>query len=247
MSTNGRMRSWEYLDDPWRRLTWIVPTSVLLWAGMLVVFATLLKRIPPTPPEVPPADVHFVELPPAAAGGPAVPAHHPAPARPKPRVIPPRPHHYVRVRRTPAPTRTIAKPAPKAPAPAVTSKPAPAAAGKESSTKRAATGTNEAKGGKVSGIGSGIGSDSGGARAIYAPKPVIPDDLRNQMIQTVAVAHFEVASDGKVQVSLTKPTDIPELNQILLDTLRQWRFFPAMKNGVAINSQFNVRIPISVQ
>lgn len=238
MSTNGRMRTWEYLDDPWHRLTWIVPVSVLLWAGMLVAFATLLERIPSTPPQLPPADVRFVELPPAAApvGAPAAPAHHPAPSRPKPRVLPPRPHHYVRVRRPPVPARTIAQRAP----------PAPAASGKESSARRASA-TNQAKGGKGPGIGSGIGSDSGGARAIYAPKPVIPDDLRNQMIRTVAVAHFEVASDGKVQVGLTKPTDIPELNQILLDTLRQWRFFPAMKNGAAINSQFNVRIPISVQ
>lgn len=67
------------------------------------------------------------------------------------------------------------------------------------------------------------------------------------MIQTVAVAHFEVAGNGSVQVRLIKSTDIPELNQILLDTLKQWRFFPAVRNGVAINSQFDVRIPISVQ
>lgn len=238
MSTNGRMRSWEYLDDPWRRLTWIVPTSVLLWAGMLVAFAALLARIPPPPPELPPADVRFVELPPAAApAAPAAPAHHPARARPKPRVVPARPHHhYVPIRRAPVARRRRTRPAPPAPTHVATSKPAPAA----SSTRRAS------KSVQGPGIG-GVGSDSGGARAIYAPKPVIPDDLRDQIINTVAVAHFEVASNGKVQVSLTKPTDIPELNQILLNTLRQWRFFPAMKNGVAVNSQFEIRIPISVQ
>ena len=30
-------------------------------------------------------------------------------------------------------------------------------------------------------------------------------------------------------------------------TLQQWRFFPAMKGGVAIDSAFDVRIPVSVQ
>jgi protein TonB len=250
MNTNGSMRSWEYLDDPWHRLTWILPTSVLLWTGLLIVFAALIKRIPPTPPALAPADVRFVELPPAVApAGPAAPAHHPALARPKPKVVPARPHHhYVRVHRPPvhvrrvAPARTF-KPAPKPPASAMTSNPAPAA----SSREHAATATNETNSRKAQGTGSGIGSDSGGARAIFAPKPVIPDDLRDQTIKAVAVAHFEVARDGKVQVILTTPTDIPELNQILINTLKQWRFFPAMKNGIAINSQFNVRIPISVQ
>lgn len=244
MSMHERARSWGYLDDPWQRLTWIVPASVLLWAGLLVAFAMLLKQAPPTPPQLPPADVRFVELPPA--GAPAAPAHHPAPAHAKPRAAPPKPHHhYVRVRRPAppreiAPARPISKPAPATPAAA--SHPAPAANNEYS--KRARPSSNEAPG---SGPGMGIGSNSGGARAIYAPKPVIPDDLRDQMIRTVAVAHFMVASDGNVQVSLVKPTDIPELNQILLNTLREWRFFPAMRNGVAINSQFDLRIPINVQ
>lgn len=242
MSTNGRMRSWEYLDDPWRRLTWIVPTSVLLWAGMLVAFAAVLQRIPPTPPELPPADVRFVELPPtAASAAAAAPAHHPAPARPKPKVVPVRPrHHYVPIRRAPVAKRRITRPAPPAPTHVATNTHAPASSAKESSTRSASKSVQRL------GIG-GVGSNSGGVRAIYAPTPVIPDDLRNQMIRTVAVAHFEVARNGNVEVSLTRPTNIPELNQVLLDTLKQWRFFPAMKNGVAINSQFNVRIPISVQ
>jgi periplasmic protein TonB len=50
-----------------------------------------------------------------------------------------------------------------------------------------------------------------------------------------------------VKVTLAKPTADPRLNQILLSTLEQWRFFPAMKGGVAIDSAFDVRIPVSVQ
>ena len=34
---------------------------------------------------------------------------------------------------------------------------------------------------------------------------------------------------------------------MLLDSLKQWKFFPAMRNGVAIPSEFDVRIPITVQ
>jgi protein TonB len=101
--------------------------------------------------------------------------------------------------------------------------------------------------GSGAGSGAGVGSDNSGARAIYAPKPVIPDSLRDEVFQTVAVARFKVTYDGQVDVTLIQPTESPELNQLLLDTLKQWRFFPAMKSGVAVNSEFDLRIPVSVQ
>ena len=93
----------------------------------------------------------------------------------------------------------------------------------------------------------GLGNDASGARAIYAPTPTIPDDMREDVFQAVAIAHFKVAPDGAVEVALAQPTPNPRLNQILLDVLRQWKFFPAMKDGIAIASEFDVRIPISVQ
>ena len=102
-------------------------------------------------------------------------------------------------------------------------------------------------GGTGSGSGAGIGSDSSGARAVYAPTPAIPDDLREDAFSTMAIAQFKVSPDGDVEVTLVKPTPNPRLNQILLDTLKQWKFFPAMKEGIAIASQFEVRIPIAVQ
>jgi protein TonB len=86
-----------------------------------------------------------------------------------------------------------------------------------------------------------------GARAIYAPTPVIPDDLREDVIQTEAVARFKVSFDGASEVTLEKPTSSPRLNQVILDALKQWKFFPAVHNGIAIESSFEVRIPISVQ
>jgi periplasmic protein TonB len=102
-------------------------------------------------------------------------------------------------------------------------------------------------GGTGVGNGAGIGNDTSGARAIYAPTPTIPDDLREDSFHAVAVAHFQVAPDGTVKVTLTQPTQNPSLNQILLTTLREWKFFPAMKDGIAIASEFDVRIPISVE
>ena len=112
------------------------------------------------------------------------------------------------------------------------------------SGKEAAVGV---PGGTGVGSGAGLGNDASGARAIYAPTPTIPDDLRENVFRAVAIAHFKVSPDGAVEVTLEQPTPNPRLNQILLNTLRQWKFFPAMKDGIAINSEFDVRIPITVQ
>ena len=54
-------------------------------------------------------------------------------------------------------------------------------------------------------------------------------------------------STSPPEVTLAQPTPNPRLNQILLNTLREWKFFPAMRDGIAINSEFDVRIPITVQ
>jgi protein TonB len=91
------------------------------------------------------------------------------------------------------------------------------------------------------------GSDQGGARALFAPPPNIPDDLRDEPLEAVAIAHFVVGADGSVQVSLVQPTENARLNEVLLEALKLWRFAPAMKNGIAIASAFDVRIPISIQ
>jgi protein TonB len=86
-----------------------------------------------------------------------------------------------------------------------------------------------------------------GARAIYKPVPEIPEALRRQNIEVVAVARFRVAASGSTQVDLVEPTSDPDLNRALLESLKRWRFFPAMQDGKPIASTVDIRIPISVR
>ena len=72
--------------------------------------------------------------------------------------------------------------------------------------------------------------------------PVLPDDLREQGYQMTAVAHFRIHADGSFEVDLVKPTQNPRLNQILLETLHKWRFFPAMENGHPVDCDQDVRV-----
>jgi protein TonB len=232
-----------FLDEPWRRFVWIAPLSILLWVAALFCFSILLRQTAPPLPELKPLEARIVELP-APGGlqcGPAAVKPHPAIVAKPPPVIHPRTivHHRAKIKPIvppvpPSPTGTSKSEAPIAPASPATS------------TGGSAAGEG-VPAGSGSGSGTGMGSDSGGARAIYSPVPKIPDDLREVAFEAVAVAHFEVSYDGKVKVNLARPTSDPRLNQILLSTLEQWRFFPAMRGGVAIDSEFDVRIPITVQ
>jgi protein TonB len=262
MNGDAQLHWREDFDEPWRRLPWIILGALLGWTLLLGAFARLLEQHAPPQPPPTAIEARIVELPPTAGlqGG-GTPANagsiaHPAAPRPKPVPIvkPPPVHHHVR-RTHPHPVAIAPPPSPfgtmkhvehpEPVSPPVASKGPGTGAIEHGGTTSTATGG--IAGGTGSGSGAGLGSDSSGARAMYAPTPTIPDDMRENAFSAVAIARFKVSPDGDVNVTLIRPTPNPRLNQILLDTLKQWKFFPAMKNGVAINSQFEVRIPIAVQ
>ena len=235
------------LDDPTRRLIWIIPAAISIWTILLSGFSMVLRQTKAPPMELKPLEARIVEIPPEVRGLQGGGEPHPAPAvAPKPKT---RPEPIVKPHPVSRPTikKTTAPPVIRSPygtektteAPDVESAPATGAGSSTSSGTETGTGEGSA--------GAGLGSDTLGARAIYAPTPTIPDDLREDVMQTEAIAHFTVSFDGASEVTLAKPTSNPRLNQVLLDTLKQWKFFPAMKNGVALASSFDVRIPISVK
>ena len=226
------------LDEPARRLLWVIPAAIAVWAALLSGFSLILMRTTVTPQaEVAPIEARLIEIPREVGGlqGNGGAIHPAAPAVP---IVKPHPAaHMKKVAPLPPVIRSEYGTKKSTEAPGVEEAPG---AGAVSATE---SGSAETGGGS----GGGIGSDTVGARAIYAPTPVIPDDLREDAIQTEAVARFKVSFDGASEVTLEKPTSSPRLNQVILDALKQWKFFPAVHNGVAIESSFEVRIPISVQ
>jgi protein TonB len=233
------------LDEPARRLLWIVPLSIAIWAILLSGFSLILMRTKVMPQEESkPIEARLVEIPKDIGGlqGNGGAIHPSAPAIPKAKPIV-KPHPAIHVKKIAPLPPVIRSPygtEKSTEAPGVEEKPGASAGSTSESSESGSSETGEGSGG-------GIGTDTVGARAIYAPTPVIPDDLREDVMQTEAVARFDVTFDGVSQVTLEKPTSSPRLNQVLLDTLKQWKFFPAVKDGVAIASSFEVRIPISVQ
>ncbi|WP_258194894.1 energy transducer TonB [Paraburkholderia sp. BL18I3N2] len=95
-------------------------------------------------------------------------------------------------------------------------------------------------------ISAGSSTGNSPARAIAQPLPPVPDELREQAYQTVATARLVIHTDGSVAVELIKPTQYPRLNQIVLETLRSWRFFPAMQDGHPVETRQDIRVHFNV-
>lgn len=76
--------------------------------------------------------------------------------------------------------------------------------------------------------------------------PRIPDDLRDEAFDSVARARFHIAVDGSITVELVRPTQNPRINRILLDTLKNWKFSPAIKNGKPVASTEEILIRVNV-
>jgi protein TonB len=248
-----------HIDDPRFRLAWVIPFSLLCWLALLIGFAWLAAITGPPHPAVSPADVRIIELPASAGLKPGIPASSAVPAL-KSKFQPTRARPHLRTEKLlasvrPHPSRSKARKV----TPSESLPPSPSGTAKVSNELRvprtnvlpessgAVTGTGQGVDGGLGSGNGGLGSGTSGARAIYAPEPTIPDNLREEAFQTVAVARFKVSYDGKVDVTLITPTESVQLNELLLETLKRWRFFPATKSGVPIDSQFDLRIPISVE
>ena len=226
-----------YRPQPWRRFALTGPLAAMAILAMLAA-STMLKPPRPRHLEYNAIEARLVEvLPPQPAGLQGGSAPVPMKAKPAEK-----PHHKTTAHphkvEAPPPVISPSETSEVGTGPAVPTTSGPA------STKEEAVGI---PGGSGVGSGAGVGNDASGAHAIYAPTPTIPDDMRENAFSAIAVAHFKVAPDGTVEVTLAQPTPNPRLNQILLATLKEWKFFPAMKDGVAIASEFDVRIPITVQ
>ncbi len=230
--------------------------AAALWLCSLSYFDTLLpSREQPVPP--PPVEMRLVELPAPVTATPArddaqpSSSHSPARAPLQPMQAPTHSRHAAGrspgAPRLPAPSaiashQTQRTPEPAPPTPTRQTEPTPAAT---VPSRKLDASTNDSP--SPSPSVARIEPASHPAQLRSQPLPALPDDLRDQAYQAVALARFVIHPDATFDVELIKPTPYPRLNAILLDALRKWRFSPAMENGHAIESQQQVRVHFDVQ
>jgi protein TonB len=215
-------------DNPWRRLPWTLPGALLLWAAVFAGFAHLIGQPAARLPEPPPIDAQVIELPPPPPPVKPAPLHAAPPPRPAPPQAVPQPAMAQPVAAPPAPAPIMPTPPPIVSAPPPHLPVAPAIPVKPALSSNNATGNSA-------------------AQAIVKPMPSIPDDLREAALSTAATARFHIAPDGSATVELLKPTPEPRLNQLLLATLRNWKFFPALRDGKPAASVQDIVVKIDVK
>ena len=77
--------------------------------------------------------------------------------------------------------------------------------------------------------------------------PQIPDSLRDQALTTSVSAQILVASDGSFNVKLLSSSGNSQIDQIVLDALKQWTWQPATANGIPYSTTLNYKVKIEVQ
>jgi protein TonB len=212
--------AWEN-DTPWRRLYWTFPTAVAIWVAILWSFAIFMGNSNERLPEPPAIDAQMIEL-----AEPTQTVNTPPEklSRPTPPIVIPQPG----IEKT-APPSPVEKPVIE---PTTTTQISPKALLTPSQEPNKTT--NNA-------------TQNIGAKAIYRPIPQIPDELRQDALSASAVARFHVAIDGTTTVELIKPTANPKLNRLLLSTLKNWKFFPSMKDGKPAASTEEIVIKVEVK
>lgn len=211
-----------------------IPAWLLFLAGMARWLLT--STSPSTREPEQPLAIRLVELDPPPPPSSAVPikpaaARSAHAARPRPAGVPPLP-------KQPAQPKLEAQSATQA---------ATAPAAPENTQEKAAGAAPMRSPLTDDAAGASTSSGDSAARSIAQPLPELPDDLREQSYEAVAMVRLVIHVDGSVSVELIKPTPIPRLNQILLETLRKWRFFPAMQGGHPVESSQDIRVRFNVR
>jgi protein TonB len=228
-------------DEPRIRFGIALLLAFALWAALLTQIVNPLLR---PSPNAATAEQTVIEMRLVELAAPPAPAHAVAPSVSAPALTP-----QAHARRDPTPVRVTSsheaqRPATQHPVAKENSPPTPV----QPETSPAATSTTAAATPSSSASGSDNTAPSSGstARVISQPMPALPDDLREDAYQAVAVARFNIHADGTIEVELSRPTQNPRLNALLLEALRKWRFFPAMQGGHAVESHQDVRVHFNV-
>ena len=82
---------------------------------------------------------------------------------------------------------------------------------------------------------------------IDMPKPTLPDSLRSDTLDRTTVAEFVVGADGTpTEVRVVQSAGISDLDQLALDAAKQWRFKPATRDGVPVQSTVRLHVAFQV-
>lgn len=85
------------------------------------------------------------------------------------------------------------------------------------------------------------------ALATDCPQPTIPSELCESCHQTSCVVRFVIQDSGRFTVRMVRSCGSEEVDDMVITTLRRWKFKPAQLNGKAVKSTRKVRVEFVIE
>lgn len=84
------------------------------------------------------------------------------------------------------------------------------------------------------------------AQVVSNPTPQLSDEMRHECFKSCCIARFMIAADGATKVRLVSSSGSDEIDDITLQTLRRWKFKPAMLDGKPVPSTRRIKVEFQV-
>ncbi len=222
------------IDNPWRRLTWVLPSSFLIWGALLWGFGLLLGRMDRQPGTPVAIDARVIEL--AAPIKPAIASKQPVrkvipqaepPQLPAP-VQQPKAQSAQSSGQTPFATRPVVS------VPETSSSPG----GTKPGVKISAPAPS------LQGPGEAVTPPQFGTAYLNNPKPVYPAFAKRMGMEGMVMLKVLVGRQGaalKVEVAHSSGYEI--LDKAAVESVKNWRFVPARQGDSPVEEW--VQVPLA--
>ncbi len=77
--------------------------------------------------------------------------------------------------------------------------------------------------------------------------PSLPAELRREVAQSSVLVRVDIAVDGSCSVTLLESSGNAEVDRMAVETLQQWTWQPAMRQGEPVQSSKRFRYELEVR
>jgi len=233
------------IDNPWRRLPWVLVTAVLMWGTMLWGFGLLLGRMAEQSELPGPIDVQIIESQePVKVAVPQQPAPKPIPRSTSPQLPAPIPQPATQ---SPSQTQSVERPVVETPAlstPVVSLPETNLPTGnKETSDTIQPVFETNTKISSQSSTGS-VTPPQFGAAYLNNPKPAYPAVAKRMGMEGMVMLKVLVSREGEsLKIEIAQSSGHEILDQAAAQAVERWRFIPARKGDSPLEEW--VQVPVA--
>lgn len=85
------------------------------------------------------------------------------------------------------------------------------------------------------------------AKILDAPTPEIPGEFQSEAFKSAVTARFQIGADARVAVQLLDSSGNEEIDRLVLNTLKKWKFQPATVDDEPVPSSRRLRVELEVE